>query len=205
MRVSAMTDAQGKVFGTEMRRFRKEAGMNTVEFANYLGISPAYVSNIEVSNRKPSSALAERIADAFDTTVNEMLKPLDEKIAEERKAYGRELSLRRSAKGIPSQVIADALGIPLVVYREYELGKCSITDREKCLLDKLLGESEPKEPPKDEAAERNTPPADDVPIEICDAILEHIKDLKVDTDMQKKIWHYFSKAKMDAEERRLFG
>ena len=203
MRVSSnskMTDAEGKVFGKEMRRLRKEAGMSAKQFGEYIGVSQTHISQLECGHKKPSPQLAERIAEAFDTMVEDMLKPFDEKVEEERRAYGKELARRRTARGLSSATVAGALGIPVSVYREYEFGKCSITEREKELLDNLLNDK-PKEEPKKEVL----PLAEDVPTDICDIILGHIKDLQVDADTQKKVWRYFSGAKLLAEERRLFG
>jgi transcriptional regulator with XRE-family HTH domain len=207
MRVSSnsrFTEAEGKIFGEELRRLRKEAGMSTKQFGEYIGISQTYLSNLENSNRKPSPQLAQRIAEAFDLTVDDMLVPLKEKVAEERRKYGKELSLRRNAKGLSSSVVAGALGIPLAVYKEYELGECSITEREKTLLDNLFGDK-PQEAVETEVECETATTTSDVPLEICDIILGHIKDLQIDTDEQKKVWRYFSTAKLEAEERRLFG
>lgn len=207
MRVSSkskLTEAEGKIFGEELRRLRKEAGMSAKQFGEYIGVSQTYLSNLENNNRKPSPQLAQRIANAFDLTVDDMLIPLKDKVAEERRKYGKELSLRRNAKGLSSSVVAGALGIPLAVYKEYELGECSITEREKALLDSLFGDK-PKEEVEVEAEREPATATSDVPLEICDIILGHIKDLQIDTEAQKKVWRYFSTAKLDAEERKLFG
>lgn len=204
MRISSnsrMTDAESKTFGAEMRRLRKETGMSTKQFGEYVGCAQTYVSNLECGNRKPSPQLAQRIADAFDLTVDDMLAPLNEKISEERREYGRELARRRTAKGLSSSVVAGALGVPLSVYREYEFGKCSITNREKMLLDSILGDK----PQESKEQSESAPLTDSVPLDICDIILGHIKDLQIDTEEQKKVWRYFSTAKLEAEERKLFG
>lgn len=210
MRVSGnsrMTDAQSKAFGAEMKRLRKEAKLSTADFAKYMGISQAYVCNLESASRKPSPELAKRIADAFDSTVDEMCIPHSEKIAEERRAYGKKIREARRAKGYSVNLVAGALGIPPTVYNEYELGLCSITDRNIVTLNNLLDigkpKAEPKEEPKTEPKAEKV--ASETPTEICDIILEHITDLKVDKDTQKKVWHYFSRLKLEAEERRLFG
>lgn len=209
MRVSSnskMTDAQGKVFGAEMRRLRKKAGLTAKEFSDYVGISPNYVHNLECHSNKPSPQLAERIAKAFDVTVEDMLKPHAEMVAEERKAYGKELAKARAEKGYTASLVAGALGIAPAVYREYEQGLCSITERNVATLNTLLGIGEEEKEPEDatpvEVVEDN---ALDIPAGICDTILAHVTDLKVAKETQKEIWQYFSKVKLDAEARRLFG
>lgn len=103
-------------------------------------------------------------------------------------------------------LVAGALGIPVAVYKEYEQGLCSIPERNMNTLYKLLSNDDVKaEEPKPIEVKAVEEKAGDVPSEICDIILGHITDLKVDKDTQKKVWHYFSRVKLDAEERRLFG
>lgn len=199
---SQMTDVQSKVFGTEMKRLRNEANMSTTEFSKYLGVSQSYVSNIECANRKPSLQLAEKIAKAFDTTVEAMLVSNDDRAKEFREKYGAVLKKHREEKGLPCSVVAGALGIPPHVYKEYEQGLCSITDRNMEMLDRLLGISE--KPKVVETKVVVEVPAE-IPAEICNIILEHVKDLQIDEDEQKKVWRYFVNANLDAEERRLFG
>ena len=131
-----------------------------------------------------------------------MLIPHDERVWEIRKKYGAVLKTKREEKGLPLAVVAGALNIPPSVYKEYEQGLCSITDREVEMLDKLLGISE-----KPKVVERKVVvevPVE-VPTKVCDIILEHIRDLQISEDEQRNLWRYFSKAKLDADERRLFG
>lgn len=205
MRVSSnskMTDEEAKTFGSELKRLREEAGFTGVAFAELVGTSAGHISQMEKGNKKPSPELAERIADAFNVTVSDMLKPYEEHIWEVRRLYGKAIRTHREEKGIPMGTIARALGIPMSVYKEYEQGLCSITDREMDILDKLLGISE--EPKVETVKEVVEVPAE-IPAQICDLILGHIKDLQVSEDEQKEVWRYFNKVKLDAEERRLFG
>ena len=207
MRVSSnstMTDEQGKVFASEMKRLRGEAGLRQGEFADLVGISPSYANNLECGKRKPSPQLAEKIADAFSTTVAEMLgdKPDDDSVREIRIKFGKILKEHREAKGLPIAVVAGALGIPTSVYKEYEQGLCSITDREMDMLRRLLGIGEkPKVVEKTVTVEV---PAE-IRLDMCDTILAHIKDLQISEDEQKEVWRYFKELKLNAEERTLFG
>ena len=202
---STMTDAESEVFGAEMRRLRKEAKMTLTEFGKYVGVTPTYISNLELATRKPSPQLAEKIANAFDLKVSDMLVSQSEREQEARVRYGKALSKRRMEKGYSMSLVAGALGIPVAVYKEYEQGLCSIPERNIATLACLLSddkETKVEEPKPIEVAKEVV---SDVPTEICDIILGHITDLRVDKDTQKKVWHYFSKVKLDAEERRLFG
>ena len=206
---STFTDEQGRLFGSEARRLRADAGFNLRQFAELIGVTENYYCKIEHGKKCPSPQLADRIANAFDTTAEQMLVAKlpelgvsDDKVWEFRKKYGAALKQHREEKGLPCSVVAGALGIPTAVYKEYEQGLCSITDRQMELLDKLLGIGEkPKVVEKEIIVEV---PAE-VPTGICDTILTHIKDLQISEDEQKEVWRYFSKIKLDAEERRLFG
>ena len=197
-----LTDEQKAVFASEMKRLRKEANMSSSEFAKYLGVSQSYIGNIERVDRAPSMQLMEKIAGAFDKTVDEMLSPVDERVDEFRRKYGAKLKQHREARGLPCRVVAGALGVPPQVYKEWEQGLCSVTEYQMEMLDKLLGIGEK---PKVETVEVVVEVPANVPSEICDIILEHIKDLQTSEDEQKEVWRFFSRIKLDAEERRLFG
>lgn len=201
MRVSSnatMTDAQYEVFRAELKRLRTKEGLTGAAFGELVGCSAVHISSIETGKKKPSPELAERIADAFDLKVSDMFVSNDERVWEMRKKYGKSIKARREEKGISMNTMAGALGIPFAVYKEYEQGLCSITDREMDIINRLLGIGEERKVEVKTVVE-------EVPADICEIILGHIKDLSVDGATQKKVWQYFSKVKLDAEERRLFG
>lgn len=206
---STFTDEQGKLFGAEARRLRADAGLNLRQFAELIGITENYYCKVENGKKCPSPQLAECIANTLDTTVEQMLgakssdpKPSDDTVWAFRKNYGAMLKEHREAKGLPCRVVAGALGVPPQVYKEWEQGLCSVTEYQMEMLDKLLGIGEK---PKVETVEVVVEVPANVPTEICDIILGHIKDLQICEDEQKQVWRYFSRAKLDAEERRLFG
>lgn len=185
------------MFGERMRELRKEAGLSTKDVGELVGLSQSYVCNIECNNKKPSPQVASRIASIFGLKPSDMLDPTFNETWEERKEYGKKLLTGRLDKGYQRSLVAGALGIPVEIYAEYERGECSITPREKELLGKLLDLDK-------EVVVEEEPVVDD-PIDICDIIPEHIKDLKVDSDTQKKVWRYFTFMKVSAEEHKLFG
>lgn len=207
---SKMTEEQAKTFGAELKRLRKEARLSAEAFGKLCDCSYIHIYSIESGKRKPSPELAERIADVFNTTVAEMLgeakaveaEASDEKVWEMRKKYGKVLREHREAKGLSPATIAGALGIPPYVYREYEQGLCSITDREMDILSKLLGIGEK---PEVVVETKTVEVPAEIPAEIYDIILKHIKDLQVDEATQRVVWRYFNQVRVDAEERRLFG
>lgn len=156
---SAMTDAQNAIFGAELKRLRKQEKLSATAFGEL--------------ERKPSPELAERIADAFNVKVEDMLVTHDEKVWETRREYGKTIRERRRSKGLTVNVVAGALGVPTAVYKEYEQGLCSITEQQKFALDTILGlNEEPKVIEKEIIVEI---PAE-IPTVICDVIMEHIKD-----------------------------
>lgn len=206
---SIFTDEQGKLFGAEARRLRADAGFSLRQFSELIGITENYYCKIEHGKKHPSPQLAERIASAFDTTIEQMLdaKPSDPKPSDDaawafRKNYGAMLKEHRDAKGLPSRVVAGALGVPPQVYKEWEQGLCSVTEYQMEMLGKLLGIGEKLKVVETEVIVEV--PAE-VPNEICDTILAHVKDLQISEGEQKEVWRYFSKTKLDAEERKLFG
>lgn len=199
---SAMTDAQNAVFGAELKRLRKQEKLSATAFGELVGVNAGHIYALEAGKRKPSPELAERIADVFNIKVEDMLVTHDEKVWETRREYGKTIRERRRSKGLTVNVVAGALGVTTAVYKECEQGLCSITEQQKFVLDTILGlNEEPKVIEKEIIVEV---PAE-IPTVICDVIMEHIKDLQIDAEAQKKIWRYFRKVKLDEEERKLFG
>lgn len=77
-------------FGSYLRERRAELGVSIVQLAEVLGVSPAYVSHLEVGRRTPSEALLRRCAEVFQERV-EFLQFLLEPTTEQEKkdiAYG---------------------------------------------------------------------------------------------------------------------
>lgn len=204
MRVSSnsmLTNEQVKVFSKELHKLRTEAGLSAKDLAELVGISQMYVYNLENGKRRPSPQLVDRVASAFGIRASDIFNPPRREPSRERVEYGRKLLMGRINKGYTRSMVAGALGIPVSVYVEFERGECSITDRQKELLEKLLDIGEK---PAVETRAKETPVAED-PIDVCNIILEHIKDLKVDSETQKKVWRYFTYMKISEEERKLFG
>lgn len=199
---SALTNAQVKAFSKELKRRREEAGISRKDFATIVDCSYSYINNLECGSKRPSPQLAGRIADAFGVKVEDMLDPVLSESPEERIEYGKRLFKRRMDKNLKRSAVAGALGIPVEVYVEFERGECSISPHQKELLEKILGDG-------DEKKVTAAPPAvvkeaADVPTEICDIILNHVKDLRVDVKEQKKVWRYFTELKIKAQEKELF-
>lgn len=206
--MSMLTEEQAKEYAKNLRARRKEAKVTAGELAELVGVSSGYIYEIECGRAKPSPQLASRIEDAFGAKPR--LDKVDENVLEDRKEYGNKLFHARMNKGYKRSLVAGALGIPVDVYVEYERGECSIPDSKKETLEKLLGIGEVVEEPP---VTKETPvtfgiPVEDTPpveIDVCDIILDHVKDLKVDVETQKRVWRYFMDMKMREEERRLFG
>jgi transcriptional regulator with XRE-family HTH domain len=58
----------------KIRRIRKERGLEQQFVAKKAGISPAALSDIERGRRNPSTETAQALAQAFEMTVDELLK-----------------------------------------------------------------------------------------------------------------------------------
>ena len=202
MRTATFTDEQNAAFGAELKRLRKNEGLTQMALGELVGCSNNHIHALEEGKRKPSPELAERIADVFNLKVSDMLTPHDERVKETRRQIGMKLQEARRSKQLSIKTVAGALGILPYVYEEYEKGLASITDREMDTLNILLGINEE---PKVEVVEKVVVVPAEIPTQICDLILTHIKDLNVDGATQKEVWRYFNKVKLDAEERRLFG
>ncbi len=54
-----------RVFGTNLRKFRKEKGVSQEKFAELCGLHRTYISDIERCNRNVSLENVQKIADAL--------------------------------------------------------------------------------------------------------------------------------------------
>jgi putative transcriptional regulator len=58
-----------------IKEFRERKGINQAELARRLGISRSYLNKLENGKSDPSIRLAVRIAQALDTTLNDIFLP----------------------------------------------------------------------------------------------------------------------------------
>ncbi|MFA5029627.1 MAG: helix-turn-helix transcriptional regulator [Patescibacteria group bacterium] len=68
-----MTNSSRKL-GINVRRIREEKGMTQGDLCRKLGLDRAYLSNVESGKKNPTLATMERIAEALDVSVDELLK-----------------------------------------------------------------------------------------------------------------------------------
>jgi transcriptional regulator with XRE-family HTH domain len=57
----------GQVLGVNVRRLRKERGLNQDVLAEQVGLAPTYVGQIERGLRNPTLDVVERLAEALGT------------------------------------------------------------------------------------------------------------------------------------------
>lgn len=62
---------------SRLKELRTEAGLSQFELAVRVGVTPAYIGYLENGDRDPSLSVAKRIADYFDTTVDDIFLPND--------------------------------------------------------------------------------------------------------------------------------
>ena len=210
--MKTITDAQYEVFRKEMKRRRKDAGLSAADFGKYMSVSTSHIYNIENGQRKPPMHFVENVAKKFGVDAREMFMSEDDRIREERIEYGKSLSRRRIAKDIPLASLARAISTEVYIYREIEQGLTSIQDRDKDVLEKILGSEHQGVDKEDiKADEVPIPPEissqDNVliPAEIVATIIAHVTELQISKEEQKKIFRFFSELQLKETERKLFG
>lgn len=57
-----------------MAELRHEAGLSLRELGEKVGASAPHIRDVEIGNRKPSEALVEKLAAAFETELEDLLK-----------------------------------------------------------------------------------------------------------------------------------
>ena len=68
-----------KVFGTNLRRIRLEKGLTQTALSKITGITINSFSSWETFRQYPHEYAAKKVADALGVTLEEMMKPTEEK------------------------------------------------------------------------------------------------------------------------------
>ncbi len=71
-----MTEKQD-LFGQELRKLRKKANYTQDQLAKLAGISAAYVSQLETSNKKPTDGVITKLSRALEIPENHLLMKVD--------------------------------------------------------------------------------------------------------------------------------
>jgi transcriptional regulator with XRE-family HTH domain len=66
-----------RVFGARVRELRREHNHTLSDLADNAGISLTYLSQIERGSRNPTLAIVVRLAQALDTTPDQLVAGLD--------------------------------------------------------------------------------------------------------------------------------
>jgi transcriptional regulator with XRE-family HTH domain len=66
-----------RVFGARLRELRRNRNLTLSELADRAGISLTYLSQIERGSRNPTLAIVVRLAQALDTTPDQLVAGLD--------------------------------------------------------------------------------------------------------------------------------
>ncbi|OGM24336.1 DNA-binding protein [Candidatus Woesebacteria bacterium RIFCSPHIGHO2_01_FULL_39_28] len=63
-----------KKLGVNIKRIRETKGMTQGDLCRKLEIDRAYMSNVENGNKNPTLATIEKIANALDVSIDELMK-----------------------------------------------------------------------------------------------------------------------------------
>lgn len=93
-------EGSGKMLGTRIAALRIGAGMNQMELAEKMEVSPSAIGMYEQGRREPSGAMLVRLGRLFGVTADYLLtgRPVcskDEEAIERMAAAGAETALRR--------------------------------------------------------------------------------------------------------------
>src|SRR6476646_3628614 len=94
-------DFGGETLGERITRTRKERGYTQIELADKVGIIQSIVSAIERDERRLSAEMAIRFALALDVSLDELLKPVNGKLKQGRKASRRVLRRLEQIEALP--------------------------------------------------------------------------------------------------------
>jgi transcriptional regulator with XRE-family HTH domain len=94
-------DFGGETLGERITRTRKERGYTQIELADKIGIIQSIVSAIERDERRLSAEMAVRFALALDVSLDELLKPVNGKLKQGRKASRRVLRRLEQIEALP--------------------------------------------------------------------------------------------------------
>ena len=194
--------------------FQREKALTNADIASVLEVSPTFICSIRNGRQKPSERIIKGVSDLSGIKVADLLEDPDNLRMKEWAAYGKRLRKARKNRGMTQVDVANYLGVPKLVYVEMEEGKCSTTEDFKKKLDKLFfaeitvyqTKPEYKTPSDDEKPAQNAAPETaEIPLDIIDVVIKHVKDLKVSEDIQRKIFRSLSEYQLAKREETLFG
>ena len=63
------------VFGTNMRRLRKEHGLSQEQLAHDVGLAPSYLGQLERGQRSATLGVVQRVSERLGAAASEMMTP----------------------------------------------------------------------------------------------------------------------------------
>ena len=201
------TEKQIDAFRKNIKELRSDNELSNGDIGELTGFSKNYVAQIICGASNPSETFVASVSKAFGIASKDLLRPLIEMHTETWSTFGREVSLARDQVGFSRKQMADFLGIPMRVYVEIEEGKCSTSELQKDTIRKLLRMNETSEtqPEAKKKVPKEAVSFEELPDDILEVLLKHVKDLKTDLETQRKVFRSLSGISLAREERKLFG
>ena len=210
-------------FVAQMISFQEKENISNKDLAQALDVSDNYICQIRKGKQNASPRIIKGVSDLSGIKVADLIRDPQEIAQAERAKYGRKLRKARLARGMSLLQVAQYLGTTKLVYAEMEDGKCSTCDDFKKQLEKLFfaepvvtklepakaSEAKPASPAEPKLAPKAEPKAEDtatdIPLEVIDVVIKHVKDLNVSEDIQRKVYRAFSEYQLAKREEALFG
>jgi len=110
--------------GAQIRKIRKDRGLSLADFAQKIGISTSYLSEIERGKKKPSLKTLNKIASTFNINKYNLLQQNGDNEERDKRPLklGEKIRLVREEKGLKLEEAAQKIGISTSYLSEIERG-----------------------------------------------------------------------------------
>ena len=135
--------------GDRLRRARRQSGLTQSQAARVTGVTIKTIQNWEMGRTEPPAWAIRKLAEAYETSENELLRDLASPFGPPRPdlrfPYDRvivdppKLSQARKDSGLTQQEVADKTGLSVSAIRRYERGIANPTTRTLRNLSDIYG------------------------------------------------------------------
>lgn len=131
--VDISQEDEGLTFGDRVRLARQNKGWTVTELAQKVGLSPAYISEVEKDKVIPAVSTMRRLAQVLEVSVPALLN--------ENAALGLKVRMLREEQGLTQAALAGAAGISAGMVAQIEQGKVQPSFRTIERIAQVLGVS----------------------------------------------------------------
>lgn len=94
-----------------LKQLRERAGLSQAELGNLVGLKQTTISQYENRTRQPNLDLTQKIADVLEVSLDELVRPLENRVESNEEDLGYTIANLRKSKNMTQREFAHLLGV----------------------------------------------------------------------------------------------